>query len=76
VIEALLSSTNAESPVSHLDRNSLIARLARSPRRPLPSIPKTPFEIRSSPDSLGATLRAFPFYLGNAISSIPAFLIS
>jgi hypothetical protein len=28
------------------------------------------FETRSSPDSLGATLRAFAFYLGNPSSSI------
>jgi hypothetical protein len=28
------------------------------------------------PHSLGATHRAFSFYLGNSISSIPAFLIS
>jgi hypothetical protein len=34
------------------------------------------FETRSSPESLGATHRAFAFYLGNPISSIPGFLIS
>jgi hypothetical protein len=33
-------------------------------------------EIRSSPASLGATYRAFTFYLGNPISSIPVFLAS
>jgi len=32
-------------------------------------------ETRSLPDSLGATHRAFTFFLGNPISSIPVFLI-
>src|SRR6266513_1960247 len=34
------------------------------------------FETRSSPESLSATHRAFAFYLGNPISSIPGFLIN
>ncbi len=33
-------------------------------------------ETLSAPALLGATHRAFAFYLGNPISSIPAFLLS
>jgi hypothetical protein len=33
------------------------------------------FETRLAPALLGATHRAFTFYLGNPISSIPVFLI-
>ena len=38
-------------------------------------ISSSSFETRSTPALLGATRRAFAFYLGNPISSIPDFLI-
>jgi len=41
----------------------------------VPSFPFYWFETRSSPDSLGAALRAFAFRLENPISWIPGFLI-
>jgi hypothetical protein len=37
--------------------------------------PISSIETRSAPALLGATHRAFTFYLGNPISSIPVFLI-
>jgi hypothetical protein len=54
--------------------------LARSllPCAPLPSIPEIPFlhmlKLARLQLSLAATLAAFTFYLGNPISSIPAFV--